>query len=556
MQLGSMATSDQSSTKALPAGTATPSAAGATATIADSGFPAAVRLAVAAPPSAAPSPRTAAPMTCTTDAAGVAILNAAMPLQPNPAGTEFRQPPPLPEPALLPPATVNDAMFPAREAEAAAPENLSQTPAPTRSAPALPVALPLAATNNTAATRLPPPLDRLTTAPANPSALDQPALVTNLPVTAALPTATNAPSPDSKPGVKPGPASDKDAPRVDENSPIPDAPGIVLVALAAAAPLFMPDAAVAESRSDAALTQRGTALVAGNPLTMPSPAVVAAVAAPNKPLAEAGATGAPDDATTLPAAPASALPPAMAGRPASSMVNRPRPAPEPAQPAVMAAVGTGPAPVRPPAPPTLPPENVVAAAVSPASQPPSLAATPASTLQARTEAVETVAPLFGPPPASVAPADPAPLPPPVRLATAPTALAHDLGLAIARQIAADGNTLHVSIDPAELGRIDVRMAFDDKGILRAVVGADSALSLDLLRRDSADLGRAMTDAGVRADSQSFRFEGRSDGRGDDSGHNRSARPPAPADVSDPTTETPDPTRFRSLRWRGQVDVLA
>ena len=376
----------------------------------------------------------------------------------------------------------------------------------------------MAATNKTPATRLPPLPDRLTSAPANPSALDHPALVTNQPATAPLPTAANAPSPDPKPGVKPRPVPNKDSPRTDENSPLPDAPGIVPVALAAAAPLFMPDATVAESRSGASLTQRGTALVAGNPLTMPSPAVVAAVATPNKPLANAEATGAPDGATKLPVAPASPRPTAMVGAaPQRAMAG-------------------------PPAPAQLP-------------------ATPASTLPARTDAAETAAPLFGPPPAPVAPADPPsvppPVPPPVRLATAPAALAHDLGLAIARQIAADGNTLHVSIDPAELGRIDVRMAFDDKGILRAVVGADSALSLDLLRRDSADLGRAMTDAGVRADSQSFRFEGRSDGRGADSGHNRSARPQDTSAGSDPTTpEIPDPTRFRSLRWRGQVDVLA
>jgi len=151
---------------------------------------------------------------------------------------------------------------------------------------------------------------------------------------------------------------------------------------------------------------------------------------------------------------------------------------------------------------------------------------------------------------------PAAAPPPVRLATQPPQVAHDVGLAIARQLAAEGNSLFIRLEPAELGRIDVRMSFDERGTLRAVLGADSALSLDLLRRDTADLGRALTDAGVRADSQSFRFESRSDGRGGDTGQQRPAPPRFAAADPAPLSETPDPTRFRPLRWRGQVDVLA
>jgi flagellar hook-length control protein FliK len=145
---------------------------------------------------------------------------------------------------------------------------------------------------------------------------------------------------------------------------------------------------------------------------------------------------------------------------------------------------------------------------------------------------------------------------PTVLATQPARLAHDLGLAIARQVSADGNVLHIRVEPAELGRIDVRMSFDDSGNLRAIVGADSSVALDLLRRDSADLGRAMADAGVRADSQSFRFESRGDGRGSDGG---SPRPPPQRFAGidpDILPETPDPAQFKPLRWRGRVDILA
>jgi flagellar hook-length control protein FliK len=143
------------------------------------------------------------------------------------------------------------------------------------------------------------------------------------------------------------------------------------------------------------------------------------------------------------------------------------------------------------------------------------------------------------------------------LATQPERLAQDLGLAIARQVSADGNELHIRIEPVELGRIDVRMSFDDRGNLRAIIGADSGIALDLLRRDSADLNRAMADAGIRADSQSFRFDSRSegrDGRGGDGGPTRPQR----FETRDATAypETPDPAQFMPIRWRNRVDILA
>ena len=141
------------------------------------------------------------------------------------------------------------------------------------------------------------------------------------------------------------------------------------------------------------------------------------------------------------------------------------------------------------------------------------------------------------------------------LRTTPPRLGHDVGLAIARQVAANGDQLEIRLEPPELGRVDVSMAFDDRGTLRAVVAADSALSLDLLRRDRADLGHAMANAGISADAQSFRFEGRDTSRrGED---NRSWQPPPQASIhSEKVTEVPDRSRFRSLNWRGQLDVLA
>lgn len=132
-------------------------------------------------------------------------------------------------------------------------------------------------------------------------------------------------------------------------------------------------------------------------------------------------------------------------------------------------------------------------------------------------------------------------------------LARDTGIAIARHVTAGGTEVRLRIEPAELGRVDVRLTFDDRGLLRAVVAADSPIVLDLLRRDGAELGRAMADAGIRADQQSFRFET----GGGDAGQSRQQRH-APGEASVPTERNEElaPQDFRPLRWRGQIDVMA
>ncbi|GGZ00506.1 flagellar hook-length control protein FliK [Novosphingobium colocasiae] len=136
----------------------------------------------------------------------------------------------------------------------------------------------------------------------------------------------------------------------------------------------------------------------------------------------------------------------------------------------------------------------------------------------------------------------------------------DVGVAIARarESAAEGggDALLIRLDPRHLGRIDVRMTFDDDGTMRAVMRADSPAALDLLRRESIHLDRALADAGIRADAQSLRFE--SGGGG--SGHHESARhrgftPSGPTAEFQPVADGAQPD-LRSLRGSGHLDVLA
>lgn len=154
----------------------------------------------------------------------------------------------------------------------------------------------------------------------------------------------------------------------------------------------------------------------------------------------------------------------------------------------------------------------------------------------------------------------------VTVTPTPGQMGHDMGVAIARHVRTDGGeAMTVRLDPRDLGRIEVRMHFDDDGVLRAVVSADNPASLDLLRRDSADLNRALGDAGVRADQQSLRFDTRAGtGGGTGSGGNntdgqpRQHQPASPyySDDADADGGADIDPVWRPLNPRGRIDLMA
>ena len=141
-------------------------------------------------------------------------------------------------------------------------------------------------------------------------------------------------------------------------------------------------------------------------------------------------------------------------------------------------------------------------------------------------------------------------------------IGHEMGVEIARRVTAGGHELTVRMNPADMGRIEVRMAFDNQGTLRASVAAERPAALDLLRRDSADLHRALSDAGVRADAQSFRFDTRA-GSGDQFGqrpgqhqHQQNGGRHGGAQRFYAGDAAADQPIFRALRTSGRVDLMA
>ena len=142
------------------------------------------------------------------------------------------------------------------------------------------------------------------------------------------------------------------------------------------------------------------------------------------------------------------------------------------------------------------------------------------------------------------------------VAAQPGRIGHDLGVEIARRMFTGGDQLVVRLSPPEFGRIEVRMSFDDRGGLSTVFAADRPAALDMLRRDSADLSRALNDAGFRSDANTLRFDGGDRGSGQHRTPWQNAAPKSGSAAEPAETEMFDPGAFRTLQTRGRYDLMA
>ncbi|MGP0090868.1 MAG: flagellar hook-length control protein FliK [Xanthobacteraceae bacterium] len=86
-----------------------------------------------------------------------------------------------------------------------------------------------------------------------------------------------------------------------------------------------------------------------------------------------------------------------------------------------------------------------------------------------------------------------------------------LGVEIAARALAGKSRFDISLDPPELGRINVRLEVDNNGAVTSHVVADRADTLSLLRRDAPDLQRALQDAGLKTSDNAMQFSLRDQG---------------------------------------------
>ena len=137
-------------------------------------------------------------------------------------------------------------------------------------------------------------------------------------------------------------------------------------------------------------------------------------------------------------------------------------------------------------------------------------------------------------------------------APAPVAqLAMPIAGAAARRI----ERLVVHLEPAALGRVEVRLDFSHDNRVSALIAADRSDTLDLLQRDSRALERSLQDAGLRLDHGALSFSLRQEQRGQERGPGtpgpwpRFEAGPGPARDADRQGEARPP------RWIGAYRLL-
>ncbi len=85
-----------------------------------------------------------------------------------------------------------------------------------------------------------------------------------------------------------------------------------------------------------------------------------------------------------------------------------------------------------------------------------------------------------------------------------------VALNLKQAIAADNNEIRITLKPASLGTIDVKLNVGQDGRINAVISADRSDTLNMLKQDAGTLQQSLRDAGLNADSSSLSFNLRGD----------------------------------------------
>jgi hypothetical protein len=127
---------------------------------------------------------------------------------------------------------------------------------------------------------------------------------------------------------------------------------------------------------------------------------------------------------------------------------------------------------------------------------------------------------------------------------------------IARAVESGSDRIRIQLNPAELGRVDVRLEVANDGRVTAVVAAEKAETLDLLRRDAHGLEKALAEAGLKADGGSLQFSLQGEQADQESqtagGSGNDAADDADGDLDAATLAAIDAGRWRAVD--GVVDI--
>ncbi|MBT6607234.1 MAG: flagellar hook-length control protein FliK [Rhodospirillaceae bacterium] len=88
---------------------------------------------------------------------------------------------------------------------------------------------------------------------------------------------------------------------------------------------------------------------------------------------------------------------------------------------------------------------------------------------------------------------------------AQASVAEQVSVKITKALQAGNDRITIRLNPAELGRVEVKMELTHDGRTTAIVTADNKDTLDLLRRDSADLQKALEEGGMQLNDADLNF---------------------------------------------------
>jgi flagellar hook-length control protein FliK len=131
-----------------------------------------------------------------------------------------------------------------------------------------------------------------------------------------------------------------------------------------------------------------------------------------------------------------------------------------------------------------------------------------------------------------------------------------IAIEIAGKALAGKNRFEIRLDPPELGRIEVRLDVDRDGNATTHMVADRADTLDLLRRDSSGLERALQDAGLKTGDNGLQFSLRDQSMPQQQ-HDGNSSPNSTLLVQDDLLPITDTTKSSYSRYAGMgsgVDI--
>lgn len=97
-----------------------------------------------------------------------------------------------------------------------------------------------------------------------------------------------------------------------------------------------------------------------------------------------------------------------------------------------------------------------------------------------------------------------------------------LALEIATSVKGGKSRFEIRLDPADLGRIDVRIDVDRNGQVTSHLTVEKPETLSLLRQDAPQLQRALDDAGLKTGSGGLQFSLRDQSSSSQNGGNDSS----------------------------------